>query len=263
MMVSIGGRFGTAYVGTHKKKFALPSFFAMFSKHFINLLYFVQVLGWHKVYHYLQHEILRIRHNRSFVGGHFSNYSPTFWLVPLRLFLGYHWLMEGLDKLWKVLADPTDIFLFTIPQADGVASATQAVTDAATSATQAVSEYGEALPVPGFLKEIVDWSMGVFIAPIAPWFQAFMVFAEIIIGLCLIAGLFTAMISIFSCLLCIMIYSSGMAAETILWYFVAAVALIGLGGTGHAFSFDYYLLPWLKKRWRKLGFVRKWYLYND
>ena len=42
-MVSVGGRYGVAYIGTAKRKIALPSFFAMFIKHFINVVYFVQV----------------------------------------------------------------------------------------------------------------------------------------------------------------------------------------------------------------------------
>jgi NADH dehydrogenase len=263
MMVSIGGRYGTAYVGTHKKKFALPSFFAMFVKHMINIVYFIQVLGWHKVYNYLLHEIFRVRHNRSFVGGHFANSTPSFWTVPLRLYLGYCWLIEGWEKMWKVVADPTNIFLFSIPDADGVASATEVVTDATATVSQAVYDYGEALPVPGFIKGIVDWSMGTFVAPIAPYFQAAIVIAEIVIGICLLIGLFTTVFSVFSCILCLMIYSSGMAAASILWHFVASVAVIGIGGTGHAFSIDYYILPRLKRAWKKLGFVRKWYIYND
>ena len=34
----------------------LPSFFAMFVKHFINIIYFAQVLGWNKIAGYLKHE---------------------------------------------------------------------------------------------------------------------------------------------------------------------------------------------------------------
>ncbi|MDD3833684.1 MAG: NAD(P)/FAD-dependent oxidoreductase [Oscillospiraceae bacterium] len=46
IMVSVGGRYGSALVGTASHKFSLPSFLAMFAKHFINIIYFVQVLGW-------------------------------------------------------------------------------------------------------------------------------------------------------------------------------------------------------------------------
>ena len=98
MMVCIGGRYGTAHVGLPGKFFALPSFFAMLAKHFINILYFMQVLGWNKVVSYCRHEFFRIGNNRSFVGGHFSNKTPSYLLVPLRIFLGAYWVYEALVK---------------------------------------------------------------------------------------------------------------------------------------------------------------------
>jgi NADH dehydrogenase len=101
MMVCVGGRWGVANVGLPGKFFSLPSFLAMFAKHFINLLYFVQVLGWNKVYSYMKHEFFTIRHRRSFVGGHFSNRTPSFLLVPLRVFLGLYWVYEGVVKIME------------------------------------------------------------------------------------------------------------------------------------------------------------------
>jgi NADH dehydrogenase len=52
-----------------------------------------------------------------------------------------------------------------------------------------------------------------------------------------------------------------MASTEMLWYMAAGVALIG--GSGSAFGLDYYVLPWLKKQWKKLPFVRRWYLYTE
>jgi len=99
MMVCIGGRYGVAHVGLPGKFFGLPSFLAMFAKHFINIVYFIQVLGWNKVYSYIKHEFFTVRHRRSFVGGHFSNRTPSFLLVPLRIFLGLFWVYEGVVKI--------------------------------------------------------------------------------------------------------------------------------------------------------------------
>lgn len=99
VMVCIGGRYGLALVGTDKWKIALPSFLAMFTKHFINIVYFVQVLGWNKVASYARHEFFTIRKKRSFVGGHFSNRTPSFMLAPLRVFLGFAWFFEGFKKI--------------------------------------------------------------------------------------------------------------------------------------------------------------------
>jgi NADH dehydrogenase len=98
-MLCIGGRYGAAYVGTNNKKISLASFFAMFAKHFINLVYFIQVAGWNKIAHYLKNEFFTIRNCRSFVGGHFSNRTPSFLLVALRVWLGAVWVFEGVMKI--------------------------------------------------------------------------------------------------------------------------------------------------------------------
>jgi len=252
VMVSIGGKHGIAHVGTEKRMYCFRTFIAMFIKHLINLFYFFQVAGWNKCYSYLMHEIFHVKNGRSFVGSYFSKSSPNFWKVPLRLFLGFMWLREGINKIPNIFDDFNNIFLFNLP-ADGV-SAVSAATDGA-------EQWGEALPVPGFIESIVEWSLGVFIAPIAPYFQAFIVFAEIILGLMLIGGLFSAFASVATAALCVMIYFSGMASEEIIWYFVAAIATIG--GSGSTFGLDYYVLPYLKKHWKKAAFVKKWYIYND
>ncbi|MFV0519054.1 MAG: FAD-dependent oxidoreductase [Lachnospirales bacterium] len=270
MMVCIGGRYGVCYVGTHTKKFGMPSFFAMFAKHFINIVYFLQVMGWAKVWNYIQHEFTRIHHNRSFVGGHFSNTSPTFWSVPLRLFVGLMWFSEGIIKLEKMIIDPKNVFIFSIPAEqlpDGVTSASPWVAESVVPqifhTIEGFALTGQGLAVPSLLQPMVDWSMATFIIPIAPYFQGFMIISEVIVGLLLMAGLFTSIAGIWSAVMCIMIYMSGMASKEIIWYFTAGIALISIGGTGHTFSFDYYLMPWFKKIWKKIPLVRKWYVYNE
>lgn len=147
IMVSIGGRYGVAHVGLPGKMISLPSFLAMFVKHFINILYFIQVLGWNKVFSYLKHEFFTIRNRRSFVGGHLSNRTPSFLLMPLRVFLGAVWLFEGVKKIlegWFVSPKLNGFFTgawgwyesILNPSADGTSAATPAA-DAASSATAA------------------------------------------------------------------------------------------------------------------------------
>lgn len=257
-MVCIGGRYGVAQVGTAKKQYAFSGFMAMFIKHFINVIYFLQVAGFNKIWTYAMHEIFHVPDKRSFVGGHFSKRSPNFWLVPLRLFLGFSWLFEGLDKLPKVLANPSDIFLIPV-SVDAEASAS-VVEEAANAVT--------ALGVPEFIQNMVNWGMDLmfyhadgsftFMATI---FQTAMVFAEILVGLALIAGLFTALASIVSIVMTSMIWVSGMAAPEMLWYLFAGVATIG--GSGSTFGMDYYALPFLKRNWKKWKIVKKWYIYTD
>lgn len=112
-MVSVGGRYGVARLGTAKRQINLPSFLAMFTKHFINVVYFIQVMGWAKVLSYVKHEFFTIRNNRSFLGGHFSNRTPSFLLVPLRVWLGAVWMFEGVMKIvegWFKKPMLTDFF---------------------------------------------------------------------------------------------------------------------------------------------------------
>ena len=259
-MVCIGGKYGVANIGAGKNFFNLSGFFALFVKHFINLVYFAQVAGFNKCWSYLSHEIFHVKDNRSLVGGYFSKSSPNFWLVVLRMFVGYKWLTEGLAKLPKVLEDPSKIFLIPAPVVDGAA--------AASAAAEGTAEAVKALPVPEFLANIVKWSMDTFFyngeggfTGLATVFQTGMVLAEIAVGLLLIVGLFSAVASLVSLAMCAMIWSSGMAPSEMLWFIAAGIALIG--GSGSTFGCDYYVLPFLKKQWNKIGIVRKWYLYND
>lgn len=259
-MVSIGGGYGVAEVGLpNKMDLSFSGFLAMLTKHLINVIYFLQVAGFNKIWTYMMDEIFHVPDRRSFLGGHFSKASPNFWIVPLRMFIGFSWLLEGLDKLPKILDDPTNIFL--IP-------ASLAATSGATEAVGEAVTYAEPLGVPAFIESIVGWSMEAFFyAPdgsftfLAQIFQTLMVAGEIVVGLCLLGGLFTALMSIVSILMGMMIWSSGMAPPEMLWYMSGSVATIG--GSGSVFGMDYYVLPFLKKRWKKIKLVKKWYLYTD
>jgi NADH dehydrogenase len=276
-MVCIGGRYGVAQVGTPKKQYVYSGFIAMLIKHLINMVYFLQVAGFNKLWTYWMHEFFHVEDRRSFLGGYFSKRSPNFWLLPLRMFLGVKWFLEGWHKLPRVLANPGDIFL--IPSklaavsgasewAGEAAESAPEVADGVTQAADAVSQYGEALPVPEFISNIVDWSMDlIFYTPagefttMASIFQTIMVLGEIAVGLCLIFGLFSALASIGSIAMGGMIWASGMAPFEMLWYMFGGVALIG--GSGSTFGMDYYVLPYLKKRWKKVRWIKKWYLYTE
>ncbi|MFT5872360.1 MAG: NADH dehydrogenase [Clostridium sp.] len=263
-MVCIGGRYGVANIGTPKKFYGLSGFFALFVKHFINIVYFIQVAGFNKCWSYISHEFLHVKDNRSMLGGYFSNSSPNFWLLILRMFVGYKWLTEGLAKLPSILADPSKIFLIPAQAVDGASAATAA----APAAGAVVAPIVVALPVPGFIESMVKWSMNTFFytgdggfTTLATVFQTGMVLAEICVGLLLIVGLFTALASLLSVAMGVMIWSSGMAPAEMLWFLAAGIALIG--GSGSTFGCDYYVLPVLKKYWKKIGWVKKSYLYVD
>lgn len=277
-MVSIGSRYGVANVGLPGKFFMLTGFMAMLSKHFINMFYLSQVVGFNKVWTYMMHEFFHVENRKSFLGGHFSKRSPNFWLVPLRVLLGGMWLYEGIDKIKKIWEDPNKIFLIpAAPNAVDASSAASQAVDAvkdtvdAQSAASAVStakEAVQALPVPGFVYNTTNWFMDLMFYNndgsytfLAKWFQIGMVCAEIVFGIMLIVGLFTAIASIATIAMSVMIWSTKMASTEMLWYVGAGIACIG--GTGSIFGLDYYVLPWLKKQWKRIPLVRRWYLYTD
>lgn len=309
VMVSIGSRYGVARVGLPNRMFSLPSFLAMFTKHFINIVYFIQLLGWNKVFSYLKHEFFTIRNRRSFVGGHFSNRTPSFLLVPLRIWLGAVWLFEGIVKIiggWFTSAKLTTFFggadaWFNniLTGGAGGASAATPATDAASGATGAVIEAASAgttifnYKILGFFDAIfvsakdlsdvkqqaeltlgdlafkldipfVDWVVDNIVLSsdgMQIFMQGFIVIAEILIGLALIAGLFTMPASAFSLVLQFMfVCTTGLYLGTF-WMIFAAIAVL-IGG-GRIFGLDYYVMPFLKNIWKRLPFVRKWYIYND
>lgn len=302
VMVSIGGRYGVASVGGANKKVNLPSFFAMFCKHFINMVYFIQVLGWNKVFSYMKHEFFTIRNCRSFVGGHFSNRTPSFLLVPLRIWLGAIWVFEGIMKIvegWFKTPMLTNFFnganswynsILNIVT-DGTTSATvQEAADAVSSATGAAEAAGTAILNFNFLglfkvifvsgKKLAEsaigdyafrldvpamnWFLNKFIIPndgIQMFMQISIVIAEILIGLALMGGLFTTIAAGVSLVLEFMfVCTTGLYLNTF-WMIFAAVAIL-IGG-GRSLGLDYYFMPYLKKLWKKIPFIRKWYLYHD
>lgn len=300
-MVCIGGRYGVARVGFPNFMINLPSFFAMMAKHAINMIYFVQVLGWNKVWSYSKHEFFTIRHCRSYVGGHFSNRTPSFLLVPLRVWLGAVWLFEGIMK-WTEgwLKEPKLEGFFGGAKAwyDGIiGDGTGEVSDAVSAATDAGDAVGDAVGSMGtsiinfdFLglirpifvsgKEIAHSTIGdyafKFDIPAMNWFldtvvlsssgiqvamQAFIVIAEILIGLALIGGLFTTPAAALSLVLQFMfVCTTGLYLGTF-WMIFAGVAVLIAGG--RSFGLDYYVLPALKEGWKGIPFVKRLYIYND
>lgn len=157
-MVCIGGRWGAAYIGKKEKKTSLTGFPALFVKHFVNIIYFMEVLGLHKVWSYAKHEFFTVKNKRSLVGGHFSNEksAPGFFLFPLRIFVGFMWLSSGLTKLPKLLDDWTNVFLMprnpldaakaaeSSSSTDAVSQATDAAAEVATDATSQATDVAEA-----------------------------------------------------------------------------------------------------------------------
>ncbi len=323
IMVCIGGRYGVARGGMAKHQMNLASFFAMFAKHFINIVYFVQVMGWTKVFSYLKHEIFTIRNNRSFLGGHFSNRTPSFLLVPLRVWLGAVWVFEAVMKIvegWfkkPMLASFFgganawyDSLLGNATAVDAAASASTTVStavDAAASASTTVSTAVDAAAsatgavadaVTSVGTVLMNWDFGLFRTilvsgkdlassalgdyafkvdiPFVNWFlenavlssdgmqmfmQIMIVVLELLIGLGLIGGLFTFPSAGVSLILQVMFLSTTGLYLNSIWMVFASIAV--LIGSGYTVGLDYYVGPFLKKHWKNVKWVKRWYLYND
>lgn len=254
-MVSIGGKYCVANLAGIK----LAGFFAMIMKHLVNLHYLWGVNNVNACYHYLQHEFFSMEDNRCIMRGHLSSKSNRLWLVPLRLYIGVLWLLEGLKKFvgegtwenhgikaffngnmvggdsWLKAGNIKMPFTWLQTAADSGASASgEATTEFATPILEKMPKFYEAI-------------MQIFIPnpEIAVWFQRIVVITEIGIGLCLIAGLFTFLASGASAFMVCNFVLSAMAGWDILWFFFGSIAL--MGGAGRTFGLDYYVMPWINK----------------
>ncbi len=302
VMVSVGGRYGVARVGSANNQVNLPSFFAMFIKHFINIIYFIQVLGWNKVISYLKHEFFTIRSRRSFVGGHFSNRTPSFLAVPLRLWLGAVWLFEGIMKIvegWLSTPKLTEFFgsagawFNTI--ITGASRAVETATeDAVTSATGGLADTGTAagsllvnLDFLGIVRFLFVSGKPPAEATLADYaFKFDIPLLNRILDATVLASddfqVFMQVVIVFMEILIGLSFIGGLfttpssAASLVLLLMFASTtglylsnfwmlfaAVAFLWGAGSVFGLDYYTTPYLKRKWRQIRWVRRSYLYND
>jgi NADH:ubiquinone reductase (H+-translocating) len=257
-MVSVGSHFAVANLNGVK----MSGFFAMLMKHMVNLHYLFGVGGFYLICKYLSHEFFNMKDRRSFVGGHLAGKSPSLWLVPLRIYIGILWVLEALKKLvgeqtWdkahgfsKLTVGIGEDSWFRAGNVKmpfdwlKAADAASGASEAAEGAEGAAQVWAEPImQMPGFFKAIMK--LMIPNADIAVWFQRFVVLAELGIGLCLIAGLLTWIVSAVSAFLVVNFILSGMAAWEILWYFFGAIAL--MGGAGRVLGLDYFVMPWLGK----------------
>ncbi len=282
-MVSIGGR----YAVSHTMNMSLSGFPAMAIKHLVNMYYQAGVCGINGAWGYFKHEILNIKNRRSLIGG-FASYKPQgYWFAFLRIYLGVMWLIEGIGKIkegW--LTDTTGSKVYWgAPAAnavgDAVSSASTAVAETATKAVAAVSSASTAVAdaaaqtatavgetvqqfAPPLLKEplaLFTWMNTHLVAQAPYFFQIMITLAEFGIGLALIGGLFTAPAAVVSLGLSFMFLIGAMAGKEIIWYM--AVSIVMIGGAGRAFGLDYWVMPWIKRIWNKIPFVKKLYIFMD
>lgn len=239
-MVSIGSR----YAVSDNNGLKFNGWLAVLVKHMVNFYYLFTVSGVAQLFEYWRNEFFHVKNNRSFLGGHFSKSTPNFWLVPLRVFLGVMWLIEGIKKIDEGWMSEAKMYA-----SDAVSAASEWVEPGAEAVKPLIEN------VPG----VVQWGIDNIIAPNAVFFQTGIVLAEIVFGLALIAGLFTFISAVVTVGLTVGITLTGMSDASILWYFFGGIALIS--GAGTTFGLDYYVMPVLKKWWKNTKFAQKSYLY--
>ncbi|MDD2482499.1 MAG: FAD-dependent oxidoreductase [Lutispora sp.] len=247
-MVSVGSHYCVAEV----MGVQMSGFIAMMMKHLVNMHYLWGVGGLRLIWNYLRHEFFHMEDRRSFVGGHLSQRTQSLWLIPLRIYVGILWLIEGINKVNDGWLEPGNI---KIVQVAGNSGASQAAEGAAGAAQTWVTPILSAPPA------VYQWFMDTVVTPNAMLFQTSVVVMEILIGLALIAGLFTFLASIASMGLVANFILSAMAGYDILWYVFAAIVL--MGGAGRTFGLDHYVIPWIKKWWTGTKFAREHQLYFD
>lgn len=222
IMVSIGGKYALADL----MGISLTSWPAMYMKHLVNMHYLFSLGGFKNGIGYILNYIKEQSSSKGLVAqsfDHFSWEASSFLLAFLRIFLGFQWLISGLDKVhngWLTAGD-------------------KLVAGASTS------------PIgPNALDWYVSF-MEAVVFPNAYLFQVMITMGELALSASLILGILVPLGGIGSFFMTINFFLSGFYPQnvTLPWFLFSSIAVIG---AGRSLSVDYYLLPWLRRIiWRK------------
>ena len=234
VMVSVGSLFAVAQLSGMPLLSGLP---AIIIKHLVNMHYLFGIGGLELVWEYMNHQFFhKSREYNWFLEtgiGHISRRNFTFWLVPLRIWIGVMWLVSGIQKIqsdwlgdWVLL---------------GLSGATDATSSA--SITPLTGPHS-----PGWYVAIAEN----IIMPNALFFQKLIVITEIGLGLAFIFGFFTFIAAIVSIGMHINFALGAGLPQTNglpdLWWIAASFAMFA--GAGRSFGVDYYLMPFLRNQLR-------------
>ncbi|HZK34854.1 MAG TPA: FAD-dependent oxidoreductase [Bacillota bacterium] len=255
-MVSIGSLYGVAELRGMPR---MSGIFAIIVKHLVNLHYLFGLGGLELCWTYLNHQIFDTKRNYGFILqsaiSHARERSFKFWLVPLRLYLGYKWLMSAIEKIdggwWAqtVLGD---------------SAMSGATPDAASAATGLAEEVGNGL-IPLIGENTPGWYVSFvenLVYPNSLLFQRMIIMGELALGLLFIVGMFTFLAAIASILMNVnFLLSTGIHDW---WYIWVSFAMFA--GAGRVLGVDHYLMPWLRNQLRyfqrnkKISLFKGWQL---
>lgn len=276
VMVSIGNYFAVADLMGRRP----PSWISLSMKYIVNAHYLHGILGISGVWRYFRDEFLHRRQHKRFWQSNYVETVQAWWLVPLRLLLGWTWFYDGLKKILEgwFTSPKLASFLGVVAGGGGTTSASPAAspTPAATaisSATQAVAT-GTAvvdkfinidLGFIGFFLErsgqdaplvfrmkffLVDWILNGWVLSTQGWsmfFQVLIVILELLVGLAIFSGTFTFLASLVSLGLMAMFITTTGIYDTTWWMLFAGIAMCA--GAGRAFGLDHWLLPYIGRVW--------------
>ncbi|WP_125579897.1 NAD(P)/FAD-dependent oxidoreductase [Lacticaseibacillus suibinensis] len=280
-MVSLGSRYGVANI---MGWLHLSGFFAMLMKHLVNMLYFLQTYSGYYFFQYLMHEFFRTHDDRNLMRGHISRQGNVLWAVPARIFLGLMWLVDCAGKIsgkesWFIdklrlpfdWLQPATTSGASAAGADATSAASGAGADAVATTAKAVKsvfslsyQYGKE-PMMVFEK-MPNWMYSITKAMIpnqdvAFFMQKTMTVIEILIGLALVAGLFTWLSGATSVMFTAIFCLSGMFYWVNIWMIPMAIAV--MNGSGRAFGLDKWVVPYLQKTFGKWWYGKPKALYGS
>ncbi|MDX2006498.1 MAG: DoxX family membrane protein [Meiothermus sp.] len=158
--------------------------------------------------------------------------SPL-WLV-LRIWLGWHWLEAG----WGKLTNPAGVWVGE--------KAGAAISGFLNGALQKTT--GDHPDVTGWYA----WFIQNVALPNATLFSYLVVFGEILVGLALIAGLFTGIAAFFGGFMNAAFLLAGTVSANP-WMFIVATWLVLAWRTAGYLGLDYWVLSWLGVRFNQRG----------
>lgn len=285
VMVSVGRGYGVADLMGIK----LSGMLAIFMKHMVNLHYLFGIGGFELVFGYLGHEFKGQRKRDRHLFRHFWADSQLFWLVPLRLYLGYMWLKSGIDKInsgWlqeimisgaadgggaattsAVTAATGAIETVGVTAASAVTAATDILETVTTTAASAVTAASEVVGTTA-ASLVADGTSGAsvmnLISDHTPGWYAWIVDTIVVPNAMVFQYMVTFTEIILGVAFILGLFTFIAAAISVVmninfllstglydyWFLVTSIAM--MGGAGRAFGLDYYLYPYLQRQWRYL-----------
>jgi NADH dehydrogenase len=235
VMVSIGPLYSVAQLSGMP---LLAGFHATLIKHLVNIHYLFGIGGLELVLEYLRHQFFyKSRRSTRLLQtgiGNMQRKNSTFWLLPLRIWLGLMWLISGIQKVQNDWWSSSWPLIGLTGSTDATASAT--ITPLTGPHT------------PNWYKAIAER----LIMPNALLFQKLIVVVEIGLGIAFILGVFTFIAGLISIGMHINFALGAGLPQTNglpdLWWIAASIAM--LAGAGRAFGIDYYLIPFLRNQLR-------------